>query len=101
MELFVCLGLLALCPCEIWALLRAGVRKCTHLVHRATILLWVLTVVAFCAALIGVGAEAEITVSVLAGVQRYTHVGTWPGSGLVIRCLGPGFTVEYWVCSLL
>ena len=40
--------------------------------HRATVLLWVSTVVAFCATLIGggaVGAKAEITASVPAGVH--------------------------------
>ena len=67
--------------------------------HRATVLLLVSTVVAFCAALIGggaVGAEAEITASVAAGVHwRDSPKGMpinriWPGS---IRCLGPGFTV--------
>ena len=49
-----------------------GVRRCAHLVHRATVLLRVSTVVAFCAALIGggaVGAKAEITASVLADVH--------------------------------
>ena len=48
------------------------VRRCTHLVHRATVLLWVSTVVAFCVALIAggaVGAEAEITASVPAVVH--------------------------------
>ena len=71
--------------------------------HRATVLLRVSTVVAFCAALIGggaVGAKAEITASVPAGV-RASPEGMplwgpnrfWPGSGLVLRCLGPGFTV--------
>ena len=62
--------------------------------------------VAFCAALIGggaVGAKAEITASVPAGVQwRASPEGMplWgpnrflPGSGLVLLwCLGPGFTV--------
>ena len=47
-------------------------RRCTHLVHRAMFLLRVFTVVAFCAALIGggaVGAKAEITASVPAGVH--------------------------------
>ena len=54
--------------------------------HRATVLLRVSTVVAFCATLIGggaVGAEAEITASVpvvraLADEppRRYAHVGT-------------------------
>ena len=78
---------------------------CTRLVHRATVLLRVSTVVAFCAALIdgeAVGAMAEITASVLAGVHwRDSPEGMplwgpnrfWPGSGLVLRCLGPGFTV--------
>ena len=73
--------------------------------HRATVLLRVSTVVAFCAALIGggaVGAKAEITVSVPAGVHwRASPEGMplwgpnrfWAGSGLVLRCLGPGFTV--------
>ena len=63
------------------------------------------TVVAFCAALIGggaVGAKAEITASVPAGVHwRASPEGMplwgpnrfWTGSGLVLRCLGPGFTV--------
>ena len=57
------------------------------------------------AALIGggaVGAKAEITASVPAGVHwRASPEGMplwapnrfWPGSGLVLRCLGPGFTV--------
>ena len=63
--------------------------------------------VAFCAALIGggaVGAKAEITASVPAGVHwRASPEGKgmplwgpnrfWPGSGLVLRCLGPGYTV--------
>ena len=68
----VCLHVLApanLCPC---ALCVVGVRRCTRLVHRATVLLRVPTVVAFCAALIGggaVGAKAEITASVPAGVH--------------------------------
>ena len=60
---------------------------------------------AFCAALIGgeaVGAKAEITASVSAGVHwraspegmpLWDLAGSWPGSGLVLRCLGPGFTV--------
>ena len=94
-----------LCPCEIWSLCKDGVRRCTRLVHRATVLLRVSTVVAFCAALIGggaVGAKAEITASVPAGVHwRASPEGMplwgpnrfWPGSGLVLRCLGPGFTV--------
>ena len=85
--------------------LEVGVTKCTRLVHRATVLLRVSTVVAFCAALIGggaVGAKAEITASVPAGVHwRASPEGMplwgpnrfWPGSGLVLRCLGPGFTV--------
>ena len=72
--------------------------------HRATVLLRVSTVVAFCAALIGggaVGAKAEITASVPAGVHwRASPEGMplwgpnrfWPGSGLVLRRLGPGFT---------
>ena len=63
------------------------------------------TVVAFCAALIGggaVGAKAEITASIPAGVHgRASPEGMpllgpnrfWPGSGLVLRSLGPGFTV--------
>ena len=49
------------------------------IVHRATVLLRVSTVVAFCAALIGggaVGAKAEITASVPAGVHWYALVGT-------------------------
>ena len=51
--------------------------------HRATVLLRVSTVVSFCAALIGggaVGAKAEITASVPAGVhwRRYALVGTYP-----------------------
>ena len=66
--------------------------------HRATVLLRVSTVVAFCAALIGggaVGAKAEITASVPAGVHwRDSPEGMplwgpnrfWPGSGLVLRC---------------
>jgi len=61
-------------------------------VHRATVLLRVSTVVAFCAALIGggaVGAEAEITASVPAGVRwraspegmpLWDLAGIWPGS---------------------
>ena len=70
--------------------------------HRAAVLLRVSTVVAFCAALIGcgaLGAKAEITASVPAGVHwRASPEGMgpnrfWPGSGLVLRCLGPGFTV--------
>ena len=73
--------------------------------HRATVLMRVSTVVAFCAALIGCGAvvaKTEITASVPAGV--YWPVSPegmplwgpnrfWPGSGLALRCLGPGFTV--------
>ena len=55
-------------PCEIWSLCVEGVRS--HFVHTATVLLRVSTVVAFynafCAAL---GAEAEITASVPAGVH--------------------------------
>ena len=59
----------------------------------------------FCAALIGggaVGAKAEIIASVPAGVHwRASPEGMplwgpnrfWPGSGLVLRCLGPGFSV--------
>ena len=48
------------------------------------------------------GAKAEITASVPAGVHwRASPEGMplwgpnrfWPGSGLVLRCLGPGFTV--------
>ena len=82
-----------------------GVRRCTRLVHRAAVLLRVSTVVAFCAAMIGggaVGAKAMITASVPAGVHwRASPEGMplwgpnrfWPGSGLVLRCLGPGFTV--------
>ena len=80
--------------------------------HRATVLLRVSTVVAFCAALIGRGAggaKAEITASVPAGVHwRASPEGMlmWgPNrSGLVLRCLGPGFTVlasRFWVTSLL
>ena len=73
--------------------------------HRAAVLVWVSIVVPFRAGLIGggaVGAEAEITASVPAGVHwRTSPEGmpmwgpnrVWPGSGLVIRCLGPGFTV--------
>ena len=73
--------------------------------HRATVLLWVSTVVAFCAALIGggaVGAKAEITASVPAdvhwcaspeGMPLWGPNRFWPGSGLVLRCLGPVFTV--------
>ena len=61
--------------------------------------------VAFCAALIGggaVGAEAGITASVPAGVHwQASPEGMpmwgpnlfWPGSGLVLRCTGPGFNV--------
>ena len=68
-------------------------------------MLRVSTVVAFCASLIGggaVGAKAEITVSVPAGVHWRASPRImplwgpnrfWPGSGLVLRCLGPGFTV--------
>ena len=71
----------------------------------ALVLLRVSTVVAFCAALIGggaVGAKAEIIASVPAGVHwRASPEGMplwgrnrfWLGSGLVLRCLGPGFTV--------
>ena len=56
-------------------------------------------------ALIGggaVGAKAEITASVPAGVHwRASPDGMplwgpnriWPGSGLILRCRGPGFTV--------
>ena len=83
-----------LCPCKIWSLCEIGVRRCTRLVHRATVLLRVSTVVAFCAALIGggaVGAKAEITASV--GMPLWGPNRFWPGSGLVLRCLGPGFTV--------
>ena len=75
--------------------------------NRETVLLRVSTVVAFGAALIGggaVGAEAEVTDSVPAGVHwRASPEGTpvcmWgpnrvlPGSGLVLRCLGPGVHV--------
>ena len=69
--------------------------------HRATVLLRVSTVVAFCADLIGcgaVGAKAEITALVPAGVHwRASPEGMplwgpnrfWPGSSLVLRCLGP------------
>ena len=69
------------------------------------VLLRVSTVVAFSAALSGggaVGAKAEITASVPAGVHRRASPEGmplwgpnrfWPGSGLVLRCLGPGFTV--------
>ena len=74
--------------------------------HRATVLLRVSTVVAFYAALIGcgaVGAKAEITASVPAGVHWHASPEgmplwgpnrLWPGSGLVLRSLGPGFTVQ-------
>ena len=67
-------------------------------------MLWMSTVVAFCTALIGggaVGAEAEITASVPAGVHwQASPEGipvrgpnrVWPG-GLVLRFLGPGFAV--------
>ena len=69
--------------------------------HRAAVLLRVSTVVAFCAALIGggaVGAEVEITAGVHwraspEGMPMWGPNWFWPGSGLVIRCLGPGFTV--------
>ena len=75
--------------------------------HRATVLRRVSTVVAFCAALIGggaVGSKAEITASVPADVHwraspKVRPCGDladnrfWPGSGLVLRCLGPGFPV--------
>ena len=73
--------------------------------HWATVLLRVSTVVTFCAALIGggaVGAKAEIKASVPAGVHwRASPEGMplwgphqfWSGSGLLLRCLGPGFTV--------
>ena len=69
------------------------------------VLLRVSTVVAFSAALSGggaVGAKAEITASVPAGVHRRASPEGmplwgpnrfWPGSGLVLWCLGPGFTV--------
>ena len=113
----VCLCVLApanLCPCEIWSLCEVGVRRCTRLVHRATVLLRVSTVVAFCAALIGggaVGAKAEITASVPAGVHwRASPEGMplwgpnrfWPGSGLVqvSRCLGPGECLHSFIHSL-
>ena len=87
--------------------------------HRATVLLRVSTVVAACTALIGggaVGAEAEITASVPAGVHwRVCPEGMpmwgpnrfWPGSGLVVKCLGPGFIVlalestRSWVSNII
>ena len=69
--------------------------------HRAAVLLRVSIVVAFCAALIGgqVGGQVglwELRLNhsfgtgwcALANLPR-----VWPGSGLVLRCLGPGFTV--------
>ena len=93
-----------LCPCEIGSLCVFGVRS--HPVHRAMVLLRVSTVVAFCAALIGggaVGAKAEVTASVPAGVHwRASPPEGMPlwgpnrfclGSGLGLRCPGPGFTV--------
>ena len=101
--LLVCSGPNNLCTCETWSLCVVGVRS--HLVVRATFSLRVSTVVAVCAALIGggaVGAKAEITTSVPAGVHwRASPEGmpmwgpnrVWPGSGLVLRCVGPGFTV--------
>ena len=64
------------------------------LVHRATVLLRVSTVVAFCAALIGggaVGAKAEITASVPAGVYLFPNprqrlaLWIWPGTIQVSR----------------
>ena len=82
-----------------------GERKCTDLVHRATVLLRVSTMVEFCATLIGGGAEktkAEITASVPAGVHWRASPESmplwgpnrfWPASGLILRSLGPGFTV--------
>ena len=54
----------------IWSLFVFGVRS--RLEQRATVLMRVATVVAFCAALIAsgaVGAKAEITASVSAGVH--------------------------------
>ena len=90
-----------LCPCEIWPLCVVGVGRCTHLVHRAMVLLRVSTVVAFCAALIGggaVGAKAEMTASGVhwraspEGMPMWGPNRFWPGSGLFLRCLGPGFT---------
>ena len=81
-------------------------RRCTHLEHRATVSLWVSTKEAFCTALIGGGAvgaaQAEITASAPAGVHRRASSEgmpmwgphrLWPGSGLVLRCLGPGFVL--------
>ena len=59
-----------------------GVRRCTRLMHRATFLLWVSTVVALCAALIdggAVGAKVGITVSAPAVV----HWRASPGYALV------------------
>ena len=60
--------------------------------HRATVLLWVSTVVAFCVALIAggaVGAEAEITASIPAGVPMWG-----PGRDLAWFSGSPlGFTV--------
>ena len=79
-----------LCPCKIWSLCVVGVRRCTRLVHRATVLLRVSTVVAFCAALIGggdVGAKAEITALVPAGV----HWRASPEGMPLWGPLGPGF----------
>ena len=72
---------------------------------KAMVLLRLSTVVDFCATFIGggaVGAEAEITVSVPAGVHwqaspegmpMWGPNRIWPGSGMVVMCLGPGFTV--------
>ena len=39
------------------------------------------------------GAKAEITASVPAVVPLWGPNRFWPGYGLVLRCLGPGFTV--------
>ena len=70
--------------------------------HRPMDLLQVSLAVAFCAALIGggaVGAGAEIAASVPAGVhwraspEGMPMWGPAPRSGLVLRCLGPGFAV--------
>ena len=67
--------------------LRVGTRRCTNPVRRATVLLRVYILVAFCATLIGggaVGAEVEIAASVPAGVQPPSKVcpcGDLTGSG--------------------
>ena len=68
--------------------------------HRATVLLRVSTVVAFCAALIGggaVGAKAEITASVPAGVHWRASPEGMPMWGpnrvcpsFTLLALGPG-----------